>query len=326
MTQALASQGGLIAVGAVIPGAEISQAGLMVLAAVQPDNLISQAGLIVIGQETGCSTRRCQLWTIERTDGVTLRFTSHDNDVTWGGETYGACASLNESASEQSSEQNSVGNIELSGIIDSEHISDDDLYAGLYDDAFVEVWRVTWDDEPTDRVTRIAAGWLGTVSQGEQGFKGEVLGPGARLLQKPLLDVVTSTCRWDFGSTECGVSAEALAIVGTVLSAPSRAYLYADILDPGGLAQWERGKLRFTYGRNAGQVCAVREVDFATGLIILWARSGFTPDPGDTFDLLPGCDKGFDGGCTAYANKVRFGGFPHVPGQDAIAQAPLAKA
>lgn len=324
--EAITSQAGAAVVAEVIPVAATTQAGNVVVGKVIPINAITQAGVIVLGVNGPCSTRRCQLWIITRADGVVFRFTSHDLDVTWGHDVYTACGSLSETASEQSSDQGSVGSIDLMGIIDSDHISDEDLYAGRFDDAFVEVWRKSWDD-PTDTIVRIAAGNLGNVSQGEEGFKGEVVGPGGRLLQKPLLNTVTPTCRFTFGDIPtCGVDAEALAIVGMVIAASSRAFMRTDVTDPMISAQWDRGKLRFTYGRNAGQVCEVRSVDFASGLIILWATSGFTPEFGDTFELLPGCDLGFDGGCTVYDNRDRFGGYPDVPGQDAVSQVPLAKA
>lgn len=326
MTDARASQAGLVALVSVTPEARASQAGLVAVAAIQPDIFVSQAGLIVIGRLANCSSRRCQLWTLERTDGVTLRFTSHDEPVWFSGQLYEACGSLNETASEQSSDQGSVGSIELSGILSSDHITEEDIYAGKYDDAFVQVWRASWDSD-NDTINRVAAGWTGAVSQGEQGFKAEVLGPGARMLQKALLQTVTPNCRFDYGDpATCGVDAEARAIGGAVTNAISRSFMYADIIDPANGSQWDRGKIRWVYGANAGQVCRVREVHFDTGLIIFWDRPGYTPEPGDDFILLPGCDKGFDGGCAVYNNRLRFGGYPDVPGQDAIAQVPLAKA
>ncbi len=326
MTDAFTSQAGLLGLGQVEPTARTSQAGVTGLGTVVPYNAVSQAGLVVLGTAGSCGTRRCQLWSIERTDGMVLRFTSHDEDVTWGEDTYATCHSLRESASEQSAAADQVGNIDLEGLLDTDAISDDDLYAGIYNDAFVQVWRVAWGDN-TDQAFRVAAGWLGNISHGERGWKGEVVGPGGRLLQQPLLQVVAPTCRWRFGDlTTCGIDADALAITGTVLSAATRSYLFTDVIDPGGSAQWDRGTLRFTYGRNTGQVCEVRDVDFDTGRIVLWVRSGFAPDAGDSFVLKPGCDLGFDSGCQAYDNRERHGGFPHVPGTDQVRQVPEQKA
>lgn len=325
MTTGSVSQGGLIVVGEVSPSSVVSQAGLIVVAEIQPGSGVSQAGLIVIASAAPCSTRRCSLWSIHRKDGQVLRFTSHDRDVQYGAGLYLTCGSLQESASEQSADQSDVGSVELSGIIDSEHISDEDLYAGLYDDAFIQVWRVSWDD-PTDHVHRIAAGWAGKVSQGERGFQVEVLGPGARALQQPLLQTVTPGCRWKFGDPNtCGFDREGAAITGTVATASARSFFTAAIVDPGGVHQWARGTVRWTYGRNTGTECEVSSVDFATGEIILAIVAGFIPEAGDSFDLLPGCDLS-DAHCKALGNYLNNGGFPFVPGQDFVAQTPDEKA
>jgi hypothetical protein len=147
---AVASQGGLIALAEVLPGAVATQGGLIGVAAVQPVNHITQGGLIVVGNASDCTTRRAQMWQIFRRDGVILRFTSHDADLSWGDQTYESCDSLNETASEQSSDQGDVGSIDLTGILSSGAISEEDIYAGLYDDAFVQVWRVPWDSHRQD--------------------------------------------------------------------------------------------------------------------------------------------------------------------------------
>jgi uncharacterized phage protein (TIGR02218 family) len=322
------SQAGLIALAEITPESRVSQAGLVALGAIVPTNPCSQAGLVVLGQAAPCVTRRCQLWIITRRDGEILRFTSHDEDVTWGNDVYSSCKSLDESASEQSADQGDVGNIELAGILDDDAISEPDLYAGKYDDAFYEVWEKSWDSD-SDQVRRVVAGWGGSTSQGEDGFHTEVLGPGARLLQKPLLRTVTPTCRFIFGDpTTCGVDAEALKVAGAAVTvSTSRTFFWTDAVDPANGSQWANGTLTWLTGANAGTFCEVKSVDFAAaGLVVLWQPAGFIPQAGDTFDLKPGCDLAFDGGCAAYSNRDRFGGYPKVPGNDAISQSPDAKA
>lgn len=324
--EAKASQGGLVAVGTVSPTVLLSQGGLVAVGAVQPVNYLTQGGLVVIGRASACSTHRCTIWSIDRKDGVSFHFTSHDEDVVFGAHTYRKCHSLKDTASEQSAEAGEVGNIELSGLIDDDAISDADLFAGLFDDAYIQVWRISWDD-PTDLIERVAAGNAGKVSQGARGWTSEVLGPGARMAQKALLLAVVPGCRFHFGDpATCGVDAESMAIGGSVVASSSRAYFRTDVIDPVISAQWDQGKLRWLYGANAGQECEVMTVDFVTGIIVLWSPAGFVPQVGDSFELLPGCDLAFDGGCTVYNNKDRFGGFPHVPGTDSIRQTPTPKA
>jgi hypothetical protein len=111
-----------------------------------------------------------------------------------------------------------------------------------------------------------------------------------------------------------------------VIASASRAYFTTDLTDPGGTAQWARGTVRWTYGDNTGQEQEVTSVDFATGVVILAVSAGFTPAPGDSFVLLPGCDLS-PAQCKLYGRYVdSFGGFEFVPGQDFISQTPDVKA
>lgn len=306
------------------PPVNASQAALLAIGEIIPDVLASQLATLVLGHGSACVTERCQIWKITRRDGRVFRYTSHDRAVFYGGETYSACRSLNPSASENASSLGSVGNMELLGIIDDDGISEADLYGGLFDDAFVTVDLITWG-VGTEVPRRLAAGWTGTLSQGESHFKLEVLGPGARLEQQALVQMVTPGCRWVFGSAQCGVDAEALKLVGTVVSAKTRGAFTATLpASPAG-RQWENGRVRWTVGVNAGQITETKTVDFATGQVVLWASPGFLPEAGDTFDLIPGCDFNRDGGCTVYANVINFGGFPDLPGADAILETPVAQ-
>src|SRR6185295_2105032 len=124
----------------------------------------------------------------------------------------------------------------------------------------------------------------------------------------------------------CGVDVEALKTTGEVLSAINRGRIFAslDTASDNGL-QWIDGRVRWTTGENVGQVCEVRSVDFDTGEISLWALPAFLPAIGDQFDLLPGCDLTKATCKDIYNAFLRFGGFPDVPGTDAIVASPNAK-
>lgn len=323
-TAAIGSEAAVVALAEIVPAARASQAAVTILAEINPAARASEAAVIVLGDGSPCVTERCQIWTITRRDGVVFRYTSHDQDVRYGGQVYRACRSLNPSASENASTLGSVGNIELEGIIDDDGISEEDLYGGLFDDAYVTVDLISWGSI-AEAPRRLASGWTGELSQGNSGFRMEVLGAGARLGQQALVQMVTPGCRWTFGDSRCGVDVEALAIGGTVIAAATRSRFTA-LLDAGdGGLQWANGRVRWTSGRNAGHVLEVKEVDFDAGVVTLWPSSAYLPEAGDLFELLPGCDKARDGGCTVYANIINFGGFPDVPGSDAILETPDAK-
>lgn len=271
-----------------------------------------------------CVTKWQQLWTISRRDGVVFRFTSLDVDFTYLGELYHSCGSLNPSASEDAGTVGNVSNIELEGIFKSDAITERDLYAGLFDDAFVEIWLVPF--EGTESARRLAAGWCGNLQHGERGFNMEVVGPGSRIDQQALVQPYTPGCRWVFGSPECGVDREAIKVTGVVSSAESRGTFAGTAIDPAAF-QWANGLVRWTSGANLGLEQEVKTAVFGGGevAIELWDLAAFEPEIGDTFDLLPGCDLSKATCKEVYANVINFGGFDRVPGQDSVTKTPDAK-
>lgn len=283
-----------------------------------------------------CVTTWTQCVKIVRRDGVAFRFTSLDQDVEFRGETYLTCGGLDPSATQTLAQVGEVGSSELGGLITTTGVEESELYGGLFDDAFVEIWLV--DYEGSERPRRLAAGWAGKITHSTRGYRMEVLGPGARLEQRPIVQVYSPQCSWVFGDERCGVDIEALAVAGTVTSGLNRgvytATLGATVASGTGAAassgeltaQFANGRARWETGVNAGQVTEVKEVDFELGLVTLWALTCNVPEAGDTFTLLPGCAQDFVTCRDLYDNGINFGGFPYVPGRDALQNTPDAKA
>jgi uncharacterized phage protein (TIGR02218 family) len=312
--------------GFVPTSSEIAEADVSLLGFRPTGAVIAEADVSLLVYASPCKTRLSQVLKIVRRDGTVLRFTSHDKAVSWLGESWQACGGFNPSAAESADDAKDVGNVEIVAILTSEGISAEELAAGLFDDAWFELWEVSWTTAyaHAQEPYRIAAGWLGDVSQGETSFKAEILGPGARLAQTALTDVIQPGCRYVFGLTDprCGVDDEALAIFGvTVGSAIGRGRITATgLVDPATVGvTWESGRVRWLTGRNAGAQCEVETVDFATQVITLWKIAPFKPEPGDTFDLLPGCAKNTPA-CQAYGNFINYGGEEDLPGEDAMSE------
>lgn len=322
-SDARATQAVRLTIGKIGVPARTTQGVRLTLAQIHVDARATQAVRLVIGDAVPCTTQWQQLWIITRRDGVTFRYTSLDRDFTWGEDVYKACGSMLPSAAEEASAVGQVSNMELTGIITDDGITEPELYGGLFDDAFIQVWLVPYVG--TEAPRRLAAGWAGNLSHGEKGFNMEVVGPGARLDQQALVQLYGPGCRWVFGSPQCGFDREAVKLQGAVLSSLNRGIFVGDLTDPGGL-QWENGLVRWTSGPNDGRECEVKDVVFnsAGAEVELWELAPFRPEYGDTFDLLPGCDLSAPT-CKMYGRYLNFGGFPDVPGEDALVETPDAK-
>lgn len=278
-----------------------------------------------------CFTHWAQCWKIERTDGVTFGFTSHDRAIERDSVTYLPCNSLNASATELSALLGQIGNAEIGGIISDDAITDADLIAGAFDNARVEVWMVPWGDT-SESEWRLMVGHIGKVGQGREGYRAEVLTPGAKLQQTALLQPYAPGCRFELGDARCAVDLDALRISGTVsLVAPADIDLASDrrIFADDGRSEadgwFARGMLTWTSGANSGLSSEIKDFVAATGQFTLWEPMPNPIEPGDTFDATPGCDKAWATCTGKFANGINFGGFKDVPLEDDVRKTPDAK-
>ena len=261
-------------------------------------------------------TTLCQCWIVTRTDGLRLGFTDHDEDLVVDGVTCSAESGATGTAVEQGTGL-SADNLEIVGALTSGRLAESELARGLFDGAAVAVWRVDWAS-PDDRVL-ILSGTVGEVSRGPTAFTAEVRGLADRLNQ-PRGRVYQRSCDALLGDARCGIDAGAAAIrgAGTVATVRSARSVTASGL-AGYVSRWfEAGRLVWTSGANAGAAVEVRAHGLAGGLasLDLWEPMPAPISPGDTFQVVAGCDKSLASCRDKFANVLNFRGFPDLPGND----------
>jgi uncharacterized phage protein (TIGR02218 family) len=257
-------------------------------------------------------------WRLTRSDGTRLGFTDHDRDLTFDGTTFEAASGFTASDIKDSVGLG-VANLEVEGALSSEALNEDDLAAGLFDDAAVEIWRVNWID--LEQRVLMRGGSIGEVVRAGQAFSAEVRGL-AHYLQQPKGRLFQYGCDADLGDARCTVDLTdpALRGTGTVASASGgRLFTALDLADFA--AGWfTRGLVTFTSGANAGRAQEVRFHALAAGVATfeLWQPFAHALAPGDAFIATAGCDKRLDTCRDRFANAVNFRGFPHMPGNDFV--------
>lgn len=129
---------------------------------------------------------------IDRLDGETYGFTSLDQDITFEGITYSANSSVD--ASEFRSEQGTgVDNLDIQSLITSDVITDDDLMAGLWDGAKVELFFLPFENTSLGKITLIT-GTLGEIRLRQGMYQAEVRSESQRLSQQ-FIEVTSPLCR-----------------------------------------------------------------------------------------------------------------------------------
>jgi uncharacterized phage protein (TIGR02218 family) len=262
----------------------------------------------------GEATTTCHCWKVTLRDGSVLGFTEHDHGLAFDGVTYLAASGFQ--ASESESETGLVASAgEVAGGFSSDAVSEDDLAAGRYDGAKVELYLVNWREPQQHVLLKVRE--IGEVTRAGGAFRAELRSLAHRLGQ-PQGRVYGRRCDASLGDTRCGVNLDAFRGSGTVVSVDA-----AGRIGVSGLSGFEdgffrQGRLTFARGDNAGRSVDldghVRQGDSVT--LSLWLPLEKPPQPGDTFTVTAGCDKSFATCRETFSNQLNFRGFPHVPGSD----------
>ncbi|MGY6645883.1 MAG: DUF2163 domain-containing protein [Salinarimonas sp.] len=260
-------------------------------------------------------TSLCRCWRLIRRDGVIMGFTDHDSDLAFDGTTFRAGTGLD--AAEATQELGfAVSGGDVAGALISGGITEEDVEAGLYDDAAIEFWLANWQD-PGQRLL-IDLFHAGEIRRADGAFVMELRGLAHRL-DEERGRLYRAACSADLGDAACGLTITPVA--ATVAEAGDALHLRLTGLGNEPDGWFSGGKLTFTGGANAGFEVEIRS-HAADGTIALWQRAPRPVIPGDAVTLTPGCDKSFATCRNKFGNVVNFRGFPHMPGNDFILRVP----
>ena len=266
------------------------------------------------------ATTLCQCWRVVRADGVTLGFTDHDEALRFEGDDFEALAGADRSSVEARTGL-AADSVAINGALSSDAITEDDIAAGRYDGARVELWLVDWTN--TDLRLLQFAGDIGEISRGELGYVAEVVGLAERL-NRPVGRSYLRTCDASLGDTRCrvNISNSAYSTNGSVTSVHNRGQFNASGLSGFAKDWFTRGLLTWTNGPDAN--LSVRIKDHNDDRLTLWLPPHHPIEPGCAFTLVAGCDKRFKTCRKKFSNAINFQGFPDMPGDDWLVAVPRA--
>lgn len=264
------------------------------------------------------ATTLCWCWRLTRRDGTKLGFTDHDHDLTFDESRFEAASGF--TASEIREQVGlSVDNLEVTGALISDRLSESALASGDFDDARVEIFRVNWQD--TAQHILVRTGSLGEVRRTGTSFTAEVRGL-AHYLQQPKGRIFQFTCGADLGDARCGVDLTSSAFrgAGTVSAVIDPRRVIIDALDAYTTGWFTRGILSFESGANAGRAMEIKSHARRVGgfEIELWQPMGEAIAVGDAIIATAGCDKRIETCAARFANAINYRGFPHMPGNDFV--------
>lgn len=250
-------------------------------------------------------------WKLTRTDNMVMGFTDHDQDLVVNSVTYVASSGFTPTAL-ASDDRMGVDAFAVEGVLDSNLIAEQDIIAGLYDFAQVNVFIVNYED-PTQGSIQLRTGWLGEVRMGRERFEAELDGLMQKL-DKAVGQLYSPLCRAKLGDGQCGINMAGYTVTGTLTGVMDNR-VFQDSSRAEAAGYFSAGKISFTSGNNNGLSMEVKEYT-ADGTIKLVLPMPYTVQSGDDYTMEAGCDKRFETCKGTFSNGINFRGEPHIPGTD----------
>lgn len=258
-------------------------------------------------------------WRLERSDGVTIGFTSHDRAVSIDGLIYRASPGMAPTSIVETLGLEQDG-LEVSGALTSDALHAEDIEAGKWDGAGLTILLFDWAD-PEAAPLVLAAGTLGAISWSGSAFEVEFLGP-ASLLTAAAVPSTSPTCRAEFAGRGCGLNRRRFTVEARVASAAG-AMLALEMPLDGDPDAYVHGELRWLTGPN----CGLRQqiVSASPSALLLVDAPRFPLSGTDRVELLQGCDRTIATCAARFGNVRNFRGEPYLPGNDLLTRYPGAQ-
>jgi len=250
-------------------------------------------------------------WRIYRRDGVALGFTSHDRDLVFGGVRHMAAPGMIPAAVRLTSDL-ANDSAEVEGALSHEAIREEELAAGLFDEAAIAIGAVDW---LTLEHATLYTGEIGRIEDDRRQFAAE-LRSAKSLLERDLVPRTSPTCRAAFCGPGCGLS----PVRFTHHHHLTTIDLDGNRVEVQGIAGelFVDGRLRFLAGPQTGIAFGV--IAAAGAWLVLDRPLVAGTPPGTRIELREGCDHTIATCAARFANAINFRGEPFLPGNDLLAR------
>ncbi|MEM9310491.1 MAG: DUF2163 domain-containing protein [Pseudomonadota bacterium] len=248
-------------------------------------------------------------WRVLRRDGVALGFTSHDRDLTFAGLRHRAAPGMVPAAIRMTNEI-ADDSAEVEGALSHDSISEEDLAAGLFDEASVFIGAVDWETLENET---LYAGQIGQIEDDRRGF-GAQLRSAKHILDHDLVPRTSPTCRATFCGRGCGLSASRFTSrqrVSDIDESTNRIALDTTVSDA-----LIDGHVRFLSGPQTGLVFGI--LDATSNWLTLDRPIASGTSIGIPLELREGCDHTLTTCAGRFGNARNFRGEPFLPGNDLL--------
>lgn len=276
---------------------------------------------------------KAELYDIALTSGTTIRLTDYDLPLTVGANTYGANVIISRGTVSQklglevqtldltlapqadAPTPLTVGGV---GLLQA-------VRAGYLDGARVTMSKVFMQKPASGLAVNTnneSVPWFtGRVSEataGRQSAKISVESDLALLNVQMPRNLLQSGCTHSLFDAGCGLVKATYTTAGAVTATGPNSQATFTTNLAAAANYYALGVITFTSGANNGLSATVKAHSNTNGTLTLVAPLLSTPATGDTFTIVPGCDKVQATCSSKFSNLAHFGGFPYVPVPETI--------
>jgi len=250
-------------------------------------------------------------WRIYRRDGLALGFTSHDRDLAFRGILHRAAPGMVPAAIKLNADL-SQDSAEVEGALSHGSIREEDLSAGLFDNASIEIGIVDWR---TRDWRTLYSGQLGRIENDRQSFSAE-LKSAKHILERDIVPRTSPTCRALFCGPGCGLSSSRFTSVRRLeeIDVDQGRVRFAAIAPE----HYIDGRIRFLAGPQTGLPFGV--IGSHGQWLVLDRPLVEGIEEGTRTELIEGCDHTLATCSARFANARNFRGEPFLPGNDLLAR------
>lgn len=262
-------------------------------------------------------TTLCQCWRLLRKDGLILGFTDHDEDIYFGNTTFSARTGFLGSEVETKLGL-AISGMEVSGALTSENLKEEDICAGLYDGATIEIWNVNWEN--VEERVLMDIGMVGNIDQIDYAFTCEIRSLSSYFDQERGR-CYQSTCCAELGDLKCkkNIKTYPFQTEGFITNSEQN-LLLSTTLENFEEGWFTGGLLTFTNTEPTGLSYLIKQdqIQNKRHIFSLWEPLSYSIPNNQSFIATCGCDKTLKTCATKFSNQINFRGMPLMPGEQIL--------
>ncbi|GHM57924.1 MAG: hypothetical protein sL5_00210 [Candidatus Mesenet longicola] len=246
-------------------------------------------------------------WKLTLTNNEVMGFTDYDKDLTIDNIVYQSHTGFTASAIVNNSDL-AIDNLEIEGVLSSNSIKEEDILAGKYDFAQIEIFLVNYNDLSQGSLS-MHYGTLGRITLSNGRFVAQIHGLSTKLTQN-IGKLYSTLCRAEFCDNKCKLDNNAFTKSGVVTSVINNHHFQDENLIEDD-DYYKYGIIKFANGANSDLTFTIRE--YHKGNVTLFMQVPHKILKKDQYFITAGCDKKFLTCKNKFNNIKNFRGEPHIP-------------